>query len=186
MANKRRRCRECKTYKESSKGLLINNGFYCDIACATNYAYKNKEKGRKIKHTTQKKELKGNDKGYRDKCAQTAFNAYIRFRDNELPCISCGRNHVGQYHAGHYRSRGAHPELRFEELNCHKQCAPCNNHLSGNISNYRPALIDKIGMDKVDWLEGPHELIKYSCEDLKRVELKYKRKLKEAKQAKSK
>ncbi|MCP4060771.1 MAG: recombination protein NinG, partial [Pseudoalteromonas sp.] len=65
------------------------------------------------------------------------------------------------------------------EDNCHKQCAPCNNHLSGNISNYRPALVKKIGQDRVDWLEGKHEVRKYTCEDLKEVELKYKQKLKE-------
>ncbi|EIM3171206.1 recombination protein NinG, partial [Escherichia coli] len=56
--------------------------------------------------------------------AQQAFNAFIRYRDRDLPCISCGRHHEGQYHAGHFRTTGAHPELRFDEDNCHKQCAP--------------------------------------------------------------
>lgn len=179
MANKKRRCRQCKSYKVATEGVLINGGFYCSIEHATEYAFKNKEQGAKIKHREQKKELKANDKSFREKQAQASFNAYIRGRDNNLSCISCGRHHTGQYHAGHYRSRGAHPELRFEELNCHKQCAPCNNHLSGNISNYRPALIEKIGLDKLEWLEGPHEIIKYTCEDLKEIELKYKCKLKE-------
>ena len=158
---------------------------FCNFDEAVKYASENKAKGAAIikkagdkKHAKKKKELKDNDKPYREKCAQSAFNAFIRMRDDSLPCISCGRHHTGQYHAGHYRSRGAHPELRFEELNCHKQCAPCNNHLSGNIANYRPALIDKIGQEKLDWVEGPHEIIKYTCADLKEIELKYKQKLK--------
>jgi hypothetical protein len=130
-------------------------------------------------HKENKKALKDNDKSHRAKMAQQAFNAYIRQRDHNLPCISCQRYHTGQYHAGHYRSVGAHPELRFEELNNNKQCSACNNHLSGNIVDYRINLINKIGLDKVEWIEGPHEPKKYSCEELKAIELHYKQKLKE-------
>lgn len=35
------------------------------------------------------------------------------------------------------------------------------------------------GLDKVEWIEGPHELKKYTCEDLKKIETTYKQKLKE-------
>jgi len=94
------------------------------------------------------------------KQAQQAFNEFIRYRDRHLPCISCGRHHEGQYHAGHFRTTGANPELRFNEDNCHKQCAPCNNHLSGNLIAYRPSLIAKIGQARFDALMGPHELPK--------------------------
>ncbi|MEF3019469.1 recombination protein NinG, partial [Pseudomonas aeruginosa] len=45
--------------------------------------------------------------------AQQAFNEFIRLRDAYQPCISCGRHHDGQYHAGHYRTVAASPELRF-------------------------------------------------------------------------
>ena len=38
--------------------------------------------------------------------AQAVFNKFIRLRDKDQPCISCGRYHQGQYHAGHYRSVG--------------------------------------------------------------------------------
>ena len=40
-------------------------------------------------------------------------------------------------------------------------------------------LIEKIGIDNVDWLEGPHEPKKYTCEDLKEIEILYKSKLKD-------
>ncbi|HDU8307910.1 recombination protein NinG [Morganella morganii] len=113
--------------------------------------------------------------------AQTAFNAYIRERDKDLPCISCGRHHAGQYHAGHYRTTGANPELRFDEDNTNKQCAPCNNHLSGNIENYTPRLIEKIGQERFDRLMGVHELPKWKREDYERIRDEYRRKLKELK-----
>ncbi|WP_312803926.1 recombination protein NinG [Atlantibacter hermannii] len=114
--------------------------------------------------------------------AQQAFNDFIRYRDRHLPCISCGRHHDGQYHAGHFRTTGANPELRFNEDNCHKQCAPCNNHLSGNLTAYRPALITKIGQARFDELMDPHELPKWGREDYIRIRNKYREKLKELKQ----
>ena len=117
--------------------------------------------------------------------AQRAFNDFIRYRDRHLPCISCGRHHDGQYHAGHFRTTGANPELRFNEDNCHRQCAPCNNHLSGNLINYRPALILKIGQTRFDALMGQHELPKWGRDDSIRIRDEYRAKLKELKQQES-
>ncbi|URM24025.1 recombination protein NinG [Leclercia adecarboxylata] len=118
---------------------------------------------------------------FRDQ-AQQAFNEFIRYRDRHHPCISCGRHHDGQYHAGHFRTTGANPELRFNEDNCHRQCAPCNNHLSGNLIAYRPALIAKIGQARFDSLMGPHELPKWKRDDYIRIRDEYRAKLKELKQ----
>ena len=113
--------------------------------------------------------------------AQTAFNAWIRVRDEGLPCISCGRHHQGQWHAGHYLSTGARPELRFTESNVHRQCAPCNTHLSGNAVLYRIGLIHRIGSETVEWLEGPHELPKWTADDYRAIRDNYRAKLKEMK-----
>lgn len=113
--------------------------------------------------------------------AQTAFNAYIRARDEGLPCISCGRHHQGQWHAGHYLSTGARPELRYTESNVHRQCAPCNTHLSGNAVLYRIGLIERIGLQAVEWLEGPHELPKWTADDYRAIRDTYRAKLKELK-----
>ncbi len=111
--------------------------------------------------------------------AQTAFNAFIRARDDGLPCISCGRHHQGQWHAGHYLSTGARPELRYTESNVHRQCAPCNTHLSGNAVLYRIGLIERIGLEAVEWLEGPHELPKWTPDDYKAIRDNYRQKLKD-------
>jgi hypothetical protein len=113
--------------------------------------------------------------------AQAAFNAWIRQRDKDLPCISCGRHHQGQWHAGHYLSTGARPELRFDERNVHKQCSACNTHLSGNLVLFRAGLIAKLGLESVEWLEGPHEPRKYTIEDLRQIRDDYRYGLKGAK-----
>jgi len=105
--------------------------------------------------------------------AQAAFNSFIRARDADEPCISCQRHHTGQYHAGHYLSVGARPELRFVETNVHKQCSACNTHLSGNIVLYRKHLIEKVGQEMVDWLEGPHAQCHYDIEQLKAIKKSY-------------
>lgn len=107
--------------------------------------------------------------------AQAAFNRFIRLRDEFLPCISCGRLHKGQYHAGHYMATSVRPGLRFDEANVHKQCAPCNTHLHGNLLNYRKNLIVKIGLAEVERLEGPAEYKKFSREWLIQIKQEYSR-----------
>lgn len=113
------------------------------------------------------------------KDAQAAFNAFIRARDAHLPCVSCGRFHTGAYDAGHYRSVGAMPALRFHELNCHRQCVPCNQHKAGNIVEYRLGLIKRIGVLSVDWLEMDHPAAKYTIADALAIKAEYKKKLRE-------
>jgi hypothetical protein len=156
----------------------------CSPACAILDAPKNQEKARKALADVGRKELRAAKEKVKARAehmkdAQTAFNAWVRERDAKLPCISCGRSHEGQYHAGHYLTVGANPELRFEPLNAHKQCAPCNNHLSGNLVNYRISLLQRIGAEAVAFLEGPHEAKRYTIEDLKAITAEYRAKTRE-------
>jgi len=111
--------------------------------------------------------------------AQKAFNAYVRKRDEGQNCISCQTSSGCKVNAGHYRSTAAAPELRFNEDNCHLQCEKCNTYLSGNIGPYRINLIKKIGLFRVEQLEGPHEPIKLTIPQIQDIERKYKSKLKE-------
>lgn len=113
--------------------------------------------------------------------AQTAFNAWVRMRDAHLACVSCGRMHGGQWHAGHFVSTGARPELRFDEANVHKQCQPCNTHLHGNLVLYRAELIRRIGLAEVERLEGPQQPKKYSVADLRAIRDEYRSRVKTAK-----
>lgn len=95
-------------------------------------------------------------------------------RDADKPCISCGRHHQGQWHAGHYMGVGRHPALRFEPDNVHKQCKPCNTDLSGNLIRYRAKLVDLLGLERVEWLEGPHEPLKLTVDEIKELKAHYR------------
>jgi len=160
----------------------------CSPKCGLAIKDVNREKARKSLAELGRKEIRAakeriKPKGQYMKEAQTAFNAWVRERDAALPCISCGRHHQGKYDAGHYRTVGSNPALRFEPLNCHRQCSPCNTQLSGNIVNYRIALVKRIGTEAVDWLEGPHEPKKYTIEELKAMTADYRAKTRELKRA---
>lgn len=151
----------------------------CSVECATQLARKKREKVERAADRQKREALKSRAKWQQE--AQAAFNAYIRLRDDKEPCISCGRHHTGQYHAGHYLSTGARPELRFDESNVHKQCQPCNTHLHGNAVLYRMALIKKIGLQEIDRLEADHKPKKYTIDDLIQIKSTYVAKLKELK-----
>jgi len=155
----------------------------CSPKCGLAIKDVNQDKARKAIAEVGRKELRAakeriKPKGQYMREAQAAFNAWIRARDAAQPCISCGRHHDGKYDAGHYRTVGSNPALRFEPLNCHKQCVPCNQHKSGDIVNYRISLVVRIGQDKVEWLEGPHEPQRYTIDDLKEIKARYKAMLK--------
>ena len=165
--NRTKKCRVCRTSFSPRNSTQIVCGWECAFELTVQKRIKTERK------ETRDAKLKLKSRADWAREAQSAFNKYIRQRDRELPCISCQRQHTGQYHAGHYRSVGAISGLRFNELNVHKQCAPCNNHLSGNIVNYRINLIKKIGIDKVEWLESFNEVAKYTIDDLKRIKKEY-------------
>jgi hypothetical protein len=102
--------------------------------------------------------------------AQSAFNAFIRARDLKEPCISCGQSPTqGQRHASHYRSVGAAPQHRFNTYNAHASCAQCNSMKSGNVVEYRIRLADKIGNERLEFIEHGNERKTYSIEYLKRL-----------------
>jgi hypothetical protein len=114
------------------------------------------------------------------KRTQREVNIYVRERDKFDGCISCHMpaTYEGRWHASHYRSTGAAPELRFNLLNIHKSCAQCNEMKSGNVVEYRIRLVQKIGPEAVEWLEGPHEPKRYRIDELKAICHEYRVKTK--------
>ena len=176
-----KKCRICKTKFEPFNSLAQ----VCSPACALQKAQKDLQKDaeRKAKEKRQwiregRKRLKSRGEWLKE--AQAEFNKHVRLRDRFQPCISCGTYNPGGDSIGgvwdcsHYRSIGACPELRFEELNAHKSCKKCNRDLSGNIVEYRIRLIQRLGQETVDWIEGKHEPKKYTIDDLKAIKAKYR------------
>jgi len=101
--------------------------------------------------------------------AQRATNACVLARDHGLPCISCGKTGEGAYHAGHYRSCGSAPHLALDLRNIHRQCAPCNLHLHGNLIEYRKGLIARFGEDFVLTLEADETPRAYKKHDYEAI-----------------
>lgn len=160
-------------------------GWQCGLAIAKEPA--NQSVARKAIAQRERREIKVRKQKLKSRAdyvreAQAVFNQWVRLRDADQPCISCGRHHQGKYDAGHYRTTAACPELRFDPLNVHKQCSPCNTQLSGNIVEYRLALIRRIGQERVDWIEGPHEAKRYTIDDLKAIKAEYRAKIKQLKE----
>lgn len=168
---RKRRCKVCRSLFAPRSMTHKACGQGCALALAQEerkVIERKSDKARKVALKTRQQWLKE---------AQAAFNAFIRERDATLPCISCGRHHQGAHDAGHYRSVGAQPALRFDETNCHKQCVPCNQHKAGNVVEYRIRLLQKIGREAVELLEIEHEPAKYTIEDAQRIKATYKAKL---------
>lgn len=179
-----KKCKVCRAEFTPTKPMQS----VCTTACALSMVAAKKAKAAISAKTAERKETKAKLEKLKSRAdwareAQAAFNRWVRLRDAGKPCISCQRHHAGQIHAGHFLSRGARPELAYEPLNCHAQCAPCNTHLSGNIALYRKNLVRLIGPDKVEWLEGPHEPKHFSVDDLKAIRDTYRSKAKELEKA---
>ncbi len=152
MTPKPKTCKVCRVKFAPQRQMQC----VCSPVCAITLSGIKKDKAARLERTEAAKALaKIKPRAQLIKEAQAEVNAYVRARDAHLPCVSCGRHHQGQWHAGHYRSTGSRPDLRFDLANIHKQCAPCNNHLSGNPIPYRAELIRRIGQAEVDRLEGP-------------------------------
>lgn len=120
---------------------------------------------------------------------QKAFNAWVRFRDRNLPCICCGRRASstsltgGAWDAGHYLSRGSHPHLRFDERNVFAQLKGCNRPGGTTAASFRAGVISRIGLAAVEALEADHEPRHYTVDELIALTAHYKQKLKELKAA---
>lgn len=148
----------------------------CSTECALVFVAA--EKARKDRRDRQEGLAKLKRRADYLKEAQTAFNKFIRCRDQlaGYNCISSGRvldwsgNAVD---AGHYRSVGSAPHLRFNENNVHAQSKQDNQWKSGNAVDYRIGLIARIGLAAVEALEADQAPRKWDIEQLKQIKAEY-------------
>lgn len=158
----------------------------CSIECAIVLGQKTQEKAKRKEIRSRKEKLKTRADWMRE--AQTAFNAYIRERDRNKPCICCGLPLTqdaigGGYDAGHYRSVGSAPHMRFDERNVHAQRKQCNRYGAGRAVDYRIGLIARIGLEAVEALEADQTTRKYSIEELKQIRDTYRARLRAMRQS---
>ena len=180
-------CTVCKTeYTPQKMGQKV-----CSPGCALTLGPSKRAKAAKVAQIKDKRETKAKldamkTRGQHIAEAQAAFNQFIRARDAGMACICCGRHsagmvHGGDFDAGHYRSRGSAPHLRFDERNVHAQLKQCNRYASGNVVGYRVGLIERIGLEAVEALESDQEPRRHTVEQLKEIKKTYSAKAKQLK-----
>lgn len=201
--NRKRTCKNCNKSKiPACEGWIIGVNFVCSTSCgfelSNNALYKlrsdrTKEAVRKVKKekTEAKKKLTERRKGiqpikyWQDKLQKLVNQYIVHVRDVGKPCCTCGTDSPSiKYDAGHYRTRAAAPELRYELTNIHKQCSVrCNVHGSGMRKEYQGFIEHHYGRDHLEWLDGVHPQLKDTFPDWRAYEAeitKYRIKLKES------
>jgi len=176
------KCKNINCKKQFEK--IRSNQVVCSSSCAYHYTKQLKEKKEKKEWTARKKRISSELMTVQDhiKLTQAVFNKYIRTRDEGNPCISCDNPNMKKINASHYYNANNHWSLRFNEDNVHSSCEYCNTHLSGNLIEYRPRLIKKIGIKRFEVLEATaHSTMKYTREELIELREYYKNKTKELK-----
>jgi hypothetical protein len=176
---KPRRCKVCNEIFIPNRPLIP----VCSPKCAIEYSNKLKANKAKKEKSILKEKLKTLSDLEAE--AKKSFQRYVRLRDKDLPCISCGNQNTNDWAGGHYFSAGMYSGLMFDERNCHKQCnTHCNKYLSGNLLEYRKGLIKRFGVEFVEKLESESDQkrnYKYTREELIGKKFKYDLKCKEIK-----
>lgn len=161
----------------------------CGPTCAAKYAADKRERAERLAKIAERRKDRAKLDSYKSirkliAEAQTAFNAFIRLRDADKNCISCGRpwpiewGKGGRFDAGHYRSAGSADHLRFHEMNCHGQCKQCNGpNGQGRHIDYRLGLIDRYGINVVEQLEADNAVRKWTREEVIRIKKYYQAKV---------
>lgn len=207
MANKKRRCTSCKKYKEADKGIVAPVGFFCDKNCRYDYATKQTKtlisKSKKIEAKKKDKEFKErkakfdlNDLPKQHKLTQTVFNRlrvlqelkWFKDRGLDPECISCGKTNM-DFCCGHFKSRGAQGNLRYDVNNTFLQCNRyCNMALSGNIEGnkntrgYKVGLVKRFGGEEakriIDYCEKNTQIKKWTGSELQELRASFNKQIK--------
>lgn len=203
MARSKNKCTGCKEFFPKEQMIVTNVGKFHSEECRKNYglsssgmkatidlvrkerlAEERKQRAEKIKTAREEaKELRLRKKeaapmSYHYDKLQDLINQWItKVRDKDEPCCTCGTRKPNiKYDAGHYRSRGACQELRFELTNIHKQCSvQCNGFKSGARAEYRDFILFRYGQEHLDWLDGPHPMLKDKLPDWQSVEVEIRK-----------
>ena len=175
-----RRCKQCGEVFQKEQQLQS----LCSIKCAIERSHElNKKKREKeLKDKVKVMKTETMTRGEWIKLLQATFNTYIRLRDEGQPCISCDcdmSNRKGD--ASHFYPT-TYQYLRFNELNVHLACVPCNQFKHGNLQEYLPRLEKKIGVDAVQKLHHDrHKRLELTLPDIKNLITDYKLKIKQLK-----
>ena len=84
---------------------------------------------------------------------QLLMNEYVRLRDADLPCITCGKFKPYKQ-AGHYYSVKGYDGLRYNEFNVNGECPGCNGFDDSHLILYGDNLLERIGKANFEGLKA--------------------------------
>jgi hypothetical protein len=175
---KRKKCKCCGVEFMPFKSMQK----VCSTKCAIEYSNEQTKKKAKQQARREKKKFNEDNMTLSDykKKLQTIFNKFIRLRDVEKGCVSCGTPLQNRkFDAGHFYAT-TYEGLRFNENNVFGQCVPCNRNKHGNIHEYRKRITDRISEEELQWLDdNRHIRLKLTKYELKELIEVYKSKVKE-------
>ncbi len=185
---RKRKCQACETPFVPFRSLEA----WCSAECGLKVAETRLAKQRAKQQRQERAETKAKLAEYETipqlkARLQAVFNLYIRLRDDlaGYPCICCGkwpkgdaRLTGGQWDACHWKGRGAHDHLRYNEDNVHRGLKDCNKY---GHTDYRGGLIKRIGLERVLALEADHTVVKWDRDWLREKISYYQRQVRELK-----
>lgn len=137
----------------------------CGFECAKKYATDWPTRKKIMKESLTSRTSKVNR-------VRKVFQSYIRERDKDLPCISCGTQTAKKWDAGHYLKAEVYTGLIFNADNVHKQCQRCNQYGGGMQAEYREGLVNRIGEDGIKLLESSKDSLRvYKWTDAELLEI---------------
>lgn len=139
----------------------------CSPLCGLDIARKQREKVKLSAAKVERVEIKRRKEAIKTPTKWEAecraiVQKIARLRDRHDGCISCHMpaSYAGAWHGSHFRPAGNNAAVQFHLWNIHKACAQCNLFKGGNLAAYRPRLVEKIGADRVAWLESQNQPVK--------------------------
>ena len=176
---KRKRCRSCNDLFSPFTSLQIACKTECAIALSkTKEGSDHAKKAYQRDTALMKKVFYASDIKTRKEAAKKACHEYIRERDKNKGCITCGNPLGSKFDAGHFL-KGTNSYTKFMEKNIHGQCVNCNQYNGGREREYEHALIAKYGHITVLALKKLRtKTVKRTVDDYKAIEAHYKNKLK--------
>jgi len=180
---------KCKVCRDSFVKRSMTHKLCDKESCAIAWGLKEREKRlanvakEDRKNASERRQKLKTRSDYIKEC-QNAFNALVRTRDKDKPCICCGeplgKDSVGGgFDCGHYRSVGSAPQLRFNLDNAHGQRKKCNRYGAGRAVDYRLGLIERIGLERVERLEADQSSPKWTIPELVEMKKQFMRMRKE-------
>lgn len=145
---KQKKCKVCQVeYTPQRIGQKVC-GYKCAIELAKEQSWK--ERKEVLKESTK-------TLGDYAKELQKEVNKLVRLIDFGKTCISSGI-FPKKPQAGHYRSVGAYPALRYHLDNIHLQSYEQNVEKSGNPLGYRQGLKERYGIEYLNYVDNlPNE-----------------------------